>query len=412
MREAAAAAWLSETDPARLDALRKAAALTRGSLSEEGVRRLYGQRPRLSATRIEKFASCRFAYFCQYGLKAKPYAPAGFQPPEMGTFLHAVLENVAREVKARGGFRQVSDEALFALTDACVERYIHEELNDFQEKSSRFVYLFRRLRENVRRVVADMAEELRRSDFEPLDFELDFSQASELPPLELGGEAVTLTGVADRVDGWLHDGRLYLRVVDYKTGRKEFTLSDVLGGMNLQMLLYLFTLADGGQARYGREIVPAGVMYIPARSPMLTADAAPDDDALSSARVKELRRSGLVLDEPALLEAWEHGEDKRYIPVKTRCGKPTPDALASLERLGKLDRRIRSELRGMARQLRAGSIAADPYFRSAGDNACLHCDYAAACQFVEGRGDEKSRYLPRRSPEEVWALIEEGEKHA
>ena len=412
-RERAAADYFAETAPERSAALKAASELTRGSLSKEGVARLYGKKLRLSASRVEKFASCRFAYFCQYGLKAKPHTPAGFEPPEMGVFMHYVLENVAREVGQRGGFRNVTDEELRTLTDHYVETYVHEELNDFQEKSSRFVYLFRRLRENVGRVVADMAAELRASDFTPLDFELNFAEASDIPPIELGedAEAMSLIGIADRVDGWLHDGKLYLRVVDYKTGRKEFNLSEVLNGMNLQMLLYLFTLSNGGEARYGHEIVPAGIMYIPARSPMLSADAKPDAESVETERAKELRRSGLILDDAALQEAWEHGNEKRYIPIKFKYNKPSEDSIASLERLGLLDRHIRRQLKSMAKQLRAGSIAADPYYRSQSDNACLHCDYYDACHFVEGRGGEKSRYLPKYSPAEVWAMMEEGERH-
>ena len=331
-REQAAWEYFAETDPARTAALEQAAHAVRGSLSRAAVERLYGSSLRLSPSRIEKFASCRFAYFCQYGLRARPYEPAGFQPPEMGVFLHYILENTAREVHARGGFRRVTDEELTGIADTYIERYIHDELNDFQEKSRRFLYLFRRLRDHVRRVVLDMAAELRRSDFEPLDFELDFSKASDIPPVELGelGGSLSLTGIADRVDGWLHGGKLYLRVVDYKTGRKEFSLSDVWYGRILQMLLYLFTLADGGGSRYGSEIVPAGVVYIPARSPMLSAAGPTDDAELDAARAKELRRSGLVLDDPSVMEAWEHGEDKRYIPVKFKNGAPSSEAVADL----------------------------------------------------------------------------------
>ena len=411
--EQAAAAYFAAEAPERSAALEAASKLERGRLSPAGVERLYGRKLRLSASRIESFSSCRFSYFCQYGLKAKPYEPAGFQPPEIGTFLHYVLENTAREVKALGGFRSVTDEELCALTDRFVEQYVHDELNDFQEKSSRFIYLFRRLRDNARRVVSDMAAELRRSDFEPIDFELDFARASDIPPMELGEgeERLALIGIADRVDGWLHEGKLYLRVVDYKTGRKEFSLSDVWYGKSLQMLMYLFTLSEGGAARYGRQIEPAGVMYVPARSPMLPTERREDDESVAALREKELRRSGLLLDDPALLEAWEHGEDKRYIPVKLSRGKSAPEALASAERLGLLSRRIKAQLRGMAGQLRAGSIAADPYYRSPTENACLNCPYAAACQFVDGQGGEKCRFLAKLTAEEVWQKMEEAEEH-
>ena len=413
-REQAARAYFAETEPARMAALEAASALRRGSLSAAAVERLYGKRLRLSASRVEKFASCRFAYFCQYGLRAKPYEPAGFRPPELGSFLHAVLEGVAREVQARGGFKAVDKARLREITEGCVEQYIHDELNDFQEKSRRFVYLFRRLLDSVWRVVEDMAEELRRSDFEPLDFELNLSDAEGLRPLELGGEdaRLALTGVADRVDGWLHDGRLYLRVVDYKTGRKEFSLSDVWYGLNLQMLMYLFTLAEGGQARYGAETVPAGVMYIPARSPVLSLERKQTDDDILSLRQKELRRSGLLLDDALLQAAWEHGEEKRYIPIKLSRGRADgSEALASAERLGLLSRHIKKQLRDMAAQLRRGCIEADPYYRSAQENACAACDYYSACHFAEGAGGEKSRYLARLSTDEVWRRMEEGEEN-
>ena len=412
-REQAALEYFESSEPSRIRALEQAAHTVRGSLSRDAVERLYGSRLRLSPSRIEKFASCRFSYFCQYGLKARPYEPAGFRPPEMGVFLHYVLENTAREVQQRGGFHAVGDEELTEIADAWIERYVHGELNDFQEKSRRFRYLFERLRDHVRSVVADMAAELRRSDFEPLDFELDFAKASDIPPLELGedGGALSLTGIADRVDGWLHDGKLYLRVVDYKTGRKEFSLSDVLYGRNLQMLLYLFTLSENGAARYGAEVLPAGIMYVPARSPMLAADGPVDDTELALARAKELRRSGLVLNNASVAEAWEHGADKRYIPIKLKSGKPSPETVADAAQLGLLSRQIRRELGEMARQLRAGSIAADPWYRSRQENACLNCEFAAACAFRDGQNGEQSRYLEKLSAEQVWAKMEEAEHH-
>ncbi len=406
---AAAAAYFREQDPERFRRLERAAACTRGKLSPEAVEALYGRRLYLSASRIDTFASCRFSYFCQYGLKAKPYEPAGFQPPEIGTFMHYVLENVVREVKDRGGFAQADDETVKALTRTWVERYIHQELNDFQEKSGRFLHLFRRLCADVEQVVLDTARELRRSDFEPLDFELDFSKAADIRPLELGeGEgAMTLTGIADRVDGWVHEGKLYLRVVDYKTGRKAFSLSDVWYGMGLQMLLYLFALEADGQSRYGREIVPAGVMYLPARSEMLSVDAGADDAAIEKKRADALRRSGLVLDDPASIEAWEKGEDKRYIPVRFSRRKDSGDSLASLEQLGQLSRHLRETLTKLAGELHRGSIAADPYYRSQQETACLRCDYLEACYFSDGEGGESCRYLPKLSDNKVWGMLGE-----
>ncbi len=411
-RARAAADYFAAAAPERLAALRRAAAQSRGRLSRKAVDALYGGTPRLSASRIDQFAKCKFSYFCQYGLKARPYEPADFRPPEIGTFVHAVLESTAREVRARGGFAAVGDGELDALTERAIEEYIEKELGGFAEKSERFRHLFNRLRRDVRQIVGDMAAELRRSDFEPLDFELNFADAAVMPPVLLGEgeERMRLIGVADRVDGWLHEGKLFLRVVDYKTGRKEFSLGDVWYGMGLQMLLYLFALSEEGAERYGREIVPAGVMYVPARSAMAAVDAGDDTDAIDAQLKRELRRSGLVLDDPALIEAWEKGEDKLYIPMKLRGGKPSGETFASAERMGLLYRHIKKTLKNMAGELRRGTISADPYFRSQNDTACENCDFAEACRFVDGEGGEKSRYLPKLAADKVWARLEGGEE--
>lgn len=409
--ERAAAEYFRSRQPQRFAALCAAANISRGRLSPRAVESLYGRKLRLSASRIDKFASCKFAYFCQYGLKAKPYEPAGFTPPEIGSFMHYVLEHTARDVHGLGGFSAVSDEKLRQLCDKYIEEYVSSELNDFQEKSSRFVYLFKRLCKDVYQVVSDMAAELRRSDFEPLDFELDFGRAEEFPPVALGdGESsMTLTGIADRVDGWLHEGKLYLRVVDYKTGRKKFSLSDVCCGMGLQMLLYLFALAEKGQSRYGHEIVPAGIMYVPARNAIVSLTSNVDDGSASEKRQEEARRSGLVLNDDALLEAWEHGEDKLYIPVKSKNGRLSAESLASAEQLGQLYSHIRRCLEDMAGELRRGSISADPYYRSQQENACLNCDYFDACHFSDGQNGESCRYWQKYRTEAAWELIKGGE---
>ena len=409
----AAAEYFRHCEPERFARLEAAADMSRGSLSPRAVEALYGSNLRLSASRADKFSACKFAYFCQYGLKARPYEPAGFTPPEIGSFMHYVLENTAREVKARGGFAAVSDETLHKLTEQYVQAYVHEELNDFQEKSRRFIYLFKRLGADVHQVVADMAAELRRSDFEPLDFELDFSGASDLPPLELeeAGEQLALTGVADRVDGWLHEGKLYLRIVDYKTGRKKFSLSDIWYGMGMQMLMYLFTLQAGGRGRYGHEIVPAGVMYLPARNALLSLTQDMDDGEAEKKRSEALRRSGLVLDDGALIEAWEKGEDKRYIPVKFKGGKPAADSLATLERMGVLAGHIKKSLGQMAGELRRGSIGADPYYRSQQENACLNCKYFDVCHFGDGENGESCRFMPKLSDNRAWSLMEGEAEH-
>ena len=391
---------------AHLDALRARAVFTRGQLSEQAVRALYGDKLWLTASRVDNFHSCRYQYFLRYGLKAKPRQAASFSPPELGTFLHYLLENVAREAGEAGGFAALGDEEIRAMTRRWAREFIRTELEDYREKTPRFIYLFERLLDTAERIVLDTAQELKSSDFRPLDFELDFS-GGDVPPVELGegDAALVFTGRVDRVDGWEHDDKLYLRVVDYKSGAKKFKLADVWAGMGLQMLLYLFSLEKNGRARYEKPIVPAGVLYVPARDVLTSADHRPTDEEILAEKAKALRRSGLLLDEKSVLRAMEHGEEPRYLPVKlNREGAYTGEALATAAQLGNLSAYIDDLLRHMAREVRAGSIEADPWYAGERDNTCLHCDYYSACHF-DGDREPWRRQRKFKAPE-FWAAID------
>ncbi len=406
----ALAYFSSRPEAERLARLRAAGQFARGRLSSQGVRRLYGDKLWLTATRIDNFASCKFQYFLRYGLKARPRQTAAFAPPELGTFLHYLLEHVAREVSRLGGFGTVDEKTVAALSDRYAAEYVHSALNDFNEKSPRFIYLFRRLTETARRIVLDTARELSRSDFVPLDFELHFSAQEGLPPVALGdgADSLLLTGVADRVDGWIKDGRLYLRVVDYKSGHKSFSLTDVWYGMGLQMLLYLFSLEKNGEERYHRQIVPAGVLYVPARDVLLPAKERLTDEEIVKEKAKLLRRSGLLLAQEDVLQAMEHGDKPEYLPVTVnRDGRLAGDSLASAEQLSRLSAYVDKLLTRMARQIREGDISADPWYKSDSENTCLYCDYFDACHFDDA--SEPWRYRTALKAPEFWDRIAPGE---
>lgn len=394
----------------------------RGSLSPEAVQRLYGRRVPMSASRMDKYQSCHFSYFMQYGLNAKARRTAGFQAPEYGTFVHYVLEHVLQDPACRvgdgsGGWSYDRERARRLIREI-MERYIAEELGGLENKTPRFLYLFQRLVRPVTQVVENVLDELGASQFRPIAFELGFGAKGELPPVELtvDGITVSISGFVDRLDGWVHNGRLYLRVVDYKTGRKSFDLTEVWNGLGLQMLLYLFTLEDQGSALYHREVTPAGVLYLPAREATVQGRRDMDEAERRKRADAELRRRGLILDDPEVVEAMESpGEEGlRFLPLRVsgRTGAITGDALVSAERLGRLKVHTQRILREIARELSAGNIAADPFWRGPEKNACLYCDYAAACHFEEGRGGDRVRYLPALDGEAFWQAVaaEETEK--
>ena len=392
----------------RLD---RAARWERGRLSPQAVRRLYKEKVSMSASRMECYRSCHFAYFLQYGLEARPRRRAGFDAPEYGTFLHFVLEHVLRTVRDRGGVSACTDNDIREMTRQTVADYVNVQLGGLEHQTPRFRYLFRRLQTGVRAVVDNVIEELRASDFQPILFELGFGPGKDLPPVEVraGGVTLSVSGFVDRVDGWEKDGRLYVRVVDYKTGRKSFDFTEVWNGLGLQMLLYLFALEERGERLLGLPPVPAGVLYLPARDAVVSGSRTMDERTRRQMLDKELVRQGLVLEDSEVLEAMEHSEEGiRFLPlrVSARTGAISGEALVTAEKLGRLRRHVRHVLEDICKEIAAGNIDADPFWRGTKKNACQYCDYVQVCQFEKDR--DHPRWAPTLSAEAFWTKLEEG----
>ena len=405
----------------QVERLDRAAVWERGRLSRRAVDRLYGKRVAMSASRMDKYKSCHFSYFMRYGLEAEPRKPAGFTAPEYGTFVHYVLEHVLQDnMFSQMAIPGMEDEdarkkKLHRLTKQAVDRYVSEELGGLEGQSARFQYLFRRLLRSVQAVVDNVAEELFCSRFKPVSFELGFGKNGELPPVEMtfGGVTISVTGFVDRVDGWIDGGKLHLRVVDYKTGRKTFDLTEVWNGLGLQMLLYLFTLEEKGQAIYGLPVEGDGVLYLPAREAVIRGSRSISDEELKKKVDKELTRSGLVVNDQRVLDAMEERGEKgyRFLPLRVskNGGEVTGEALATAEQLGRLGRHVQRVLEEICGELAGGNIAADPFWRGPEKNACRFCDYAAACHFEPGRGGDCKRWLAGVSAQEFWEQIEKEE---
>lgn len=402
-----------------LDRQDRAQRWDRGSLSRSAADRLYGRRVAMSASRMDKYRSCHFAYFMRYGLKAEPRRQAGFSAPAYGTFVHYVLEQVMQDemfqqTRLPGiepAFGDRERERLAALTREAVERYTQEELGGLEGQSERFQYLFRRLLRSVQAVVENVAQELLSGSFKPISFELGFGRKGELPPVELTVDGVTISvsGFVDRVDGWVRDGRLYLRVVDYKTGKKSFDWTEVWNGLGLQTLLYLFALERQGENLYKMPVESAGVLYLPAHEAVIQGSRTMDDDQWRKAVDKELTRSGLVLNDRGVLDAMETAGEAgyRFLPLRVSktSGDVTGEALATAEQFGKLGRHIHRVLEEICRELGRGAIAADPFWRGPDKNACRYCDYAAACHFEEGRGGDCRRWAPKIAAADFWSEV-------
>ena len=368
-----------------------------GEMTAQTVKKLYSSNIKLSASQIDKMADCRMSYFLKYGLKLKERKVATVDPAEFGTYVHAVLEDTAREIMNQGGFRKVSLEKTLEIANQYSEAYIEQRFS--QIDSQRVRYLFRRNVQELEMVVTELWNELKESEFMPAEFELSFDS---IPIL---GKTMTafLRGFVDRVDVCNINGQMYYRVVDYKTGRKDFDYCDIYNGIGLQMLLYLFALEDRETDFLGENPVPAGVQYFPARVPIVAVDGKADNEATIDAREKLWKRKGLLLADEEVLQAMEPSEKPRRLSyTKKKDGSISGD-LADRQQLKLLKGYIFTLLGKMVDDIASGCVEPNPYTRGGRHNACAFCPYGAICHqaTVEGRRDYAAM-----SAQKFWEEIE------
>ena len=363
-----------------------------GKVSEDGISALYGKNLILSASQVDKQADCRFAYFLKYGLRAKEQAPVSIDPAEFGTYVHTVLEQTAREVCNAGGFKALSLEDTLQIAAKYSEAYLESHFS--QIDSDRVAYLFRRNDRELMMVVEELWNELQTSSFVPVDFEVAFGDYKQLPAITIPATrmSASLRGFVDRVDAWQDEGRNYFRIVDYKTGRKDFDYCDVFNGLGLQMLLYLFALQETGESLLGKNPGPAGVQYFPARVPILSADGSLSDEDVIKKRQSEWKRKGLILEDDDVIYALENSDT----PVRLSCrrqkdGTVTGD-VASREQFKQLAKYVFSLLGKMVDDIASGNVSPNPYTRGSSHNACSFCPYGNICHSstVEDRRNYKA----------------------
>lgn len=362
-----------------------------GNISPDNIKTLYGSKLNLSASQVDKLADCRLSYYLKYGLRVKECKPVTVDPAEFGTYVHAVLENTASKIKELGGFKAVTLQETLDIADAYAKTYAAERFS--QLDSQRIAYLFQRNSRELMMVVEELWKEMQETSFDPAAFELAFGENEALGAIDIPATIpAQLRGFVDRVDIWNHDGCHYFRVIDYKTGKKDFDYCDILNGLGLQMLLYLFTLADSGSSILGNNPIPAGVQYFPARAPILNADSELSDEQAEAKRKTEWKRKGLILKDEDVIYAMERVDPPARLSCKKlKDGTITGD-VATTEQLRVLKRFVFHLLGKMVDEIASGVVAPNPYTRGNNHNACRYCPYGSVCHSatVEGRRNYKT----------------------
>jgi len=353
------------------------------------ARALYG-RPVMSVSRLETFAQCPYRHFVRYGLAPEEPQEPGVDRAELGTLYHEAAEKFTREAAALPQFPDIDEKTCERLMDKAVSPLIDAWKKSPLGETARGEAIARRIRKTAQRAGRNIISQYAGSRFVPLDQEMVFGQRGAAPiTLELSdGTFVYLQGKIDRID--VLDGT-HLRVVDYKSGAKQFDPTMVYYGMQLQLLLYLAAALSELPGMHA-----GGLFYCRIADPTIKTDSRIREE-VEKQIAKKLSLAGISLSDVQVLSA----QSAQHAGMITKEGKPSGTYRAQMASGEELDAMV-----SFARQ-KAAQLAGDAYAGEIGDhpavygmmNACTHCRYSAICGFDPATG--RRRILTKKSVEDI-----------
>lgn len=346
-----------------------------------------------SVTRLERYNSCPFQYFAQYGLRLQERRISQFSSMELGTLLHAVLREFGEQLQSEN--RRWSD-----VTEAEQKKLCHEILYRLAPKlNNNILFQQKQLEIQLRRIERTAASALRRlcaldavSQLHPSYFEQGFgalgrdanTKALELVYRLSDRQFLSLNGQIDRID-MTDDGR-YFMIMDYKTGNAAINLMDVYYGIKLQLLTYLLVAGQMLAEQRGEETVPVAMLYYFLKRPIIDIKQQLSPQEVQQALDKSLHMPGWIVADKELVElidtSFRNGKTSRFIGVRLKKDDSfySSATLKTERELELLLVYVEKLLQATGEDILSGRIEPKPY-RNNQYTPCGYCSYRPLCGF-------------------------------
>lgn len=412
----AEAAFYTNTDVA----IGKAAALA-----------LYGSELSNSATRLELFASCAFAHFMQYGLNLREREIYEFTPADIGTVLHQALERFSKELADKGlTLRGIPEEEGEEIAEACVDQMTADYGNTIFHSSKRNEHMILRIKRLIRRTVWALKQQIEAGAFEPGAFEISFLLEEKLSDdadsasyntdkvSDVAGETayktsdvtgktadkasydadetanradarLKLTGRIDRMDLCEQADKIYVKIIDYKSGSTSLDVLELYYGLQLQLVVYLNAGLDVVRRSFpDKTVEPAGIFYYHIKDPYIKIDGDVSEEYAAQKLLATLKPDGLLRSEPEVVHLMDAdvgaGQKSDVLPIgyNKNGSLSKASSAADKESFDTIMSYTKRKIRDIGRDILSGDTAARPY-RLEKQTGCTYCPYHGICGFDE-----------------------------
>ncbi len=378
--------------------VKKDAVLSRGTA---GL--LFGDTILSSVSRMEKYASCAYSYFLQYGLSLKERQLYGFETKDMGTVFHGVMERFSQKLQehaytwldfpteeGNAFVKEAMEEVCVGYTDALL----------YENALNR--YTMGKMEKILQKCVSNISYQLGKGRFVPKEYEVSFQVTEDLKDMDLSftpKDKMRLTGRIDRMDICEKEDKVYVKIVDYKSGDKNFDLAAFYHGTQLQLVVYMKeALRRIEKENPEKEAVGAAMLYYHMADPLVDGSAGISDEAVNQKVREALRMKGIINSDGDILEALDTSKTQ-----KSDCVPLDYDSKgglrASVNAYDKEQMKLLSDyasycLKEMGAKIKKGEMPLNPCQGGSVD-ACTYCAYQDVCGFDEKLPGHKKRSLEK-----------------
>lgn len=357
------------------------------NLSKNLVETLYKTPIKTSVSRLEEFVQCPFKFFVSSGLKPKTIKTYSIDYPDVGILFHSTLEAFGKKIMtSKENWADLSDDVCDSVVENLVDGIVDQDI--FRSKFA-YQYMVQKLKRVSKRAIKTLTYQLRQGAFEPIAYEMLFSDGvGGVPPIIIelaNGQSLLLRGVIDRVDLLKTPEGDFIKIIDYKSGTKAWSLTDVYYGLQMQLMIYLKACLGSPEYFKAGALYPAGAFYFRIDDPLIESTEQVKEKVISELQ-GTLKMDGLCLDSVEVLRNLDlnlyeqGGSDVIKVKLKNN-GEFTKDSkVVDLEHFNALMIWVESMIREIGNSLLSGYIKAYPC-RMGQFVSCTYCSYGALCQF-------------------------------
>lgn len=379
-------------------------------IQKENIDRLYGNTLNTSISRLEKYRSCPFSYYLQYGLKLKEKESLKIHTFETGSFMHETIDEFFEQVREQElGLAELEEEQIYKIVSEIIDRNLNLSKNFIFSLTAKYKMLVKRLKRIVSKALKYIIQTLIYSDFSVEGTEIEFGKKGKYKPIVLtldDGKRVEITGKIDRIDTASGEDGKYLRIIDYKSSSKNIDLNEVYAGLQIQLLTYSDAICKE------EDIMPAGVFYFSLLEQMIKADKKITEEEIEQLIQKNFRMKGLILADVKIIQMNDNtltsGSSKLVPAAITSSGTVNEKWTNGVdqEEFKILQDYIDIIIKQIAKEILRGKIDLKPYNKN-GKTPCEYCEYKTVCGFNTKQNNNEYNYINKKSKDDIIKKMKE-----